>query len=138
MYIFIEFRTRERLDYEKGTRIIIWIILKYFSQICSILHVFLLSLCVTLPDSRFISLSSSSSSIILMSLIEGRWLLFHPSGTWGMAVFVRSRGPETVINMAAAGAVRMIESTHTIDIISACFTYSSSVATLINIGPRAA
>lgn len=62
---------------------------------------------------------SSSSSIILMSLIEGLWLLLHPSGMWGIRVLVSKRGPVRVMTIAPVGAVRIMERTQIMRILEA-------------------
>lgn len=62
---------------------------------------------------------SSSSSIMLMSLIDGLWLRRHPSITCGMRVFVRRRGPDRVMSIAPVGAVSIMERTHIIRTVSA-------------------
>ena len=69
--------------------------------------------------------SSSSSSVMVMSLREGRALRRHPSTMAGVVVFLRRRGPDRVMRMAPTGAVSRIDSTQITRTYSA-YTLSSS------------
>ena len=69
--------------------------------------------------------SSSSSSVMVMSLREGRALRRHPSTMAGVVVFLRRRGPDRVMVMAPTGAVSRMDSTQITRTCSA-YTLSSS------------
>jgi len=69
--------------------------------------------------------SSSSSSVIVMSLRDGRALRRHPSTMAGVVVFLRRRGPDRVMRMAPTGAVSRMDSTQITKTCSA-YTLSSS------------
>lgn len=87
-----------------------------------------------------VSSRSGSSLMIEMSRIDGL-RVFHASGsTTGVAVFVRSFGPESDMMMAPVGAASNIESTHNINTILAYSTsFSLSLLTSSRVlGPRAA
>lgn len=105
-------------------------------QILSIYHC---GDCLMLLASVSGSSLSSSSSMILMSLMEGLWLRLHPSITCGIRVFVSSLGPDNVIMIAPVGAVNMMDRTHIIRTFSAYPVRSSANPTRWRAtGPRAA
>ena len=73
--------------------------------------------------------SSPSSSVMVMSLREGRVLHRDPSKMAGVVVFLRKRGPVRVMMMAPTGAVSRIDSTQ---ITRTCSAYSLSSSGLFS------
>ena len=111
------------------------------SQLHNIIH--LAKTVVLLPQAVATPFpSSSSSSVMVMSLREGRVLLRHPSTMAGVVVFLRRRGPVRVMMMAPTGAVSRMDSTQ---ITRTCSAYTlsssgllSSITESIATGARAA